>query len=106
MMRELCLSLLIAAACGAQERSLPALDAVPMVELHRYAGTWYEIARLPNWFQRQCAGDVTATYTLLEDGRGACQARACERTGREAESAICAEAPLVSPLCLGRLLDP
>jgi len=39
------------------------------VDLARYAGRWYEIARLPNRFQDQCAGDVAATYTLEPDGR-------------------------------------
>ena len=39
------------------------------VDLARYAGRWYEIARLPNPYQDQCAGDVAATYTLLPDGR-------------------------------------
>ncbi len=44
------------------------LRVVPSVDLSRYAGTWYEIARLPNSFQDQCAGEVTATYTLLDNG--------------------------------------
>jgi apolipoprotein D and lipocalin family protein len=44
------------------------LTVVPSVELSRYIGTWYEIARLPNRFQDKCAGDVTATYSILEDG--------------------------------------
>jgi apolipoprotein D and lipocalin family protein len=39
------------------------------VDLARYAGRWYEIARLPNRFQEKCAGDVSATYTLRPDGR-------------------------------------
>ena len=39
------------------------------VDLARYAGHWYEIARLPNRFQEQCAGDVAATYTPRPDGR-------------------------------------
>jgi apolipoprotein D and lipocalin family protein len=39
------------------------------VDLGRYAGRWYEIARLPNRFQDQCAGDVVAIYTALPDGR-------------------------------------
>jgi apolipoprotein D and lipocalin family protein len=42
---------------------------VPAVDLNRYAGLWYEIARLPNRFQDDCACCVTATYTLREDGR-------------------------------------
>lgn len=39
------------------------------VDLERYAGRWYEIARLPNRFQDKCAGDVQATYTLRPHGR-------------------------------------
>jgi len=39
------------------------------VDLARYAGRWYEIARLPNRFEDHCAGDVAATYTLRPDGR-------------------------------------
>ena len=39
------------------------------VDLERYAGRWYEIARLPNRFQEKCAGDVQATYALRPDGR-------------------------------------
>ena len=30
------------------------LPTVPHVDLARYAGTWHEMARLPNWFQRSC----------------------------------------------------
>lgn len=44
-------------------------SVVEDVDLERYSGAWYEIARLPNRFQRQCAGDVTATYTLLDNGQ-------------------------------------
>mgnify|MGYP000984663157 CR=1 FL=1 len=45
------------------------LDVVPSVDLNKYAGKWYEIARLPNRFQRDCAGNTTATYTLRPDGK-------------------------------------
>jgi apolipoprotein D and lipocalin family protein len=38
------------------------------VDLQRYAGLWYEQARLPNRFQKQCHRDVSATYTPLADG--------------------------------------
>jgi apolipoprotein D and lipocalin family protein len=51
-----------------QNTQKPPLMVVPEVDVTRYMGTWYEIARLPNSFQDHCAGDVTATYTLLEDG--------------------------------------
>jgi apolipoprotein D and lipocalin family protein len=45
------------------------MQAVPSVDLTRYAGKWYEIARLPNRFQRDCASDTSATYTLRPDGK-------------------------------------
>ena len=53
-----------ATAVSAQDTASPALNVVPSVDLNRYTGTWYEIARLPNQYQNDCAGDVTATYTL------------------------------------------
>ncbi len=45
------------------------VQVVPAVDLTRYVGKWYEIARLPAWFQRDCTGDTTATYTLRPDGK-------------------------------------
>lgn len=44
------------------------LPTVPSLDLQRYAGKWYEIARYPNRFQKQCAGNVTANYTLTSGG--------------------------------------
>lgn len=44
------------------------LQTVSYVDLHRYLGTWYEIARLPNRFERRCDADVTANYSLRGDG--------------------------------------
>ena len=43
------------------------LPTVASVDLSRYAGTWYEIARLPMWFQRHCV-DSKATYSSRPDG--------------------------------------
>jgi apolipoprotein D and lipocalin family protein len=43
------------------------LEVVSSVDLSRYAGRWYEIARLPNRFEKKCADSVTATYTLRSD---------------------------------------
>lgn len=40
---------------------------VPSVDLSRYQGKWYEIARFPNRFEKSCASDVSATYTLNAD---------------------------------------
>jgi len=44
-------------------------ETVKKVDLQRYTGTWYEIARIPNRFQSQCVKNVTATYSLREDGK-------------------------------------
>jgi apolipoprotein D and lipocalin family protein len=41
---------------------------VPQVDLDRYAGRWYEIAKIPNWFQRSCVGGTTADYAVRPDG--------------------------------------
>lgn len=38
-------------------------DVVQDFELKKYLGTWYEIAKYDNWFERGCE-DVTAQYTL------------------------------------------
>ena len=43
------------------------LPVVPAVDLNRYVGQWYEIARLPFRFEKSCASDVTARYTLRPD---------------------------------------
>lgn len=57
---------LLAAAAPASAQ--PRLLTVPSVDVPRYAGTWHEIARLPNRFQAQCVGEVTATYVPRDDG--------------------------------------
>jgi apolipoprotein D and lipocalin family protein len=38
------------------------------VDLRRYMGRWYEIARLPYFTQRRCVGNVHADYVLGDDG--------------------------------------
>ena len=43
-------------------------SVVATVDLNRYKGTWYEIARLPIFFERKLKC-VTATYTLRDDGK-------------------------------------
>jgi apolipoprotein D and lipocalin family protein len=45
------------------------LQVVPSVDLNRYAGKWYEVARLPNRFQKKCTSGASATYTLRPDGK-------------------------------------
>ena len=42
---------------------------VAAVDFGRYEGQWFEVARFENRFQRQCVGDVRATYTRRPNGR-------------------------------------
>src|SRR5690349_13331676 len=56
-------------ASGASAQTLASVRTVPSVDLDRYAGDWFEIARYPNRFQRQCVGDVRANYARRPDGR-------------------------------------
>ena len=64
-MKALALGLLALGLWQAQST----VRTVPRVDLTRYAGEWFEVARFPNRFQRGCAGDVTARYAIRSDGR-------------------------------------
>jgi len=63
------ISLLVITACaGTGNKTKAQMDAVKDVDINRYMGTWYEIARFPHSFEKNLQG-VTATYTLRDDGR-------------------------------------
>jgi apolipoprotein D and lipocalin family protein len=47
----------------------PPPQTVDFVDLDRYAGNWYEIASIPNRFQKHCRGNTTASYRPLEQQR-------------------------------------
>lgn len=42
---------------------------VDSVDISRYVGLWYEVAKIPNRFQDHCVSGTTAEYTLRKDGR-------------------------------------
>ena len=44
------------------------LNTVEAVDLERYQGKWYEIARYPNRFQKKCVANTTATYKIKKPG--------------------------------------
>ena len=50
-----------------QNDEMPPPETVEFVDLERYAGLWYEIARYDTPFDEDAVA-VTAEYTLLEDG--------------------------------------
>ncbi len=64
----LVISFAAASVAAAQTAANQPLTVVPAVDVNRYMGTWYEIARLPAWFQKKCVSDVSAAYSLMEDG--------------------------------------
>lgn len=72
---SLCLALGLAVAATAWAAA--PVTSVPQLDVSRYAGQWHEIAHLPVSFQKDCLGDITALYTLREDGllgvRNACR---------------------------------
>lgn len=80
-----------AAAEDARENDAEA-NARPLVpiaslNLPRYMGTWYEIAKFPNRFQARCAGSAMADYSLNEDGTVRVDNR-CISDGGEMEQAV------------------
>lgn len=66
------------------------------LDLHRYAGTWYEIARFPNRYQRNCNA-ITAEYATRRDGnydvRGTCPDRRPGRNGSSMEGVARLDGP-------------
>ena len=58
----------LAATAGTAGQDRP-VQTVDKVDLSRYVGEWFEIARFPNRFQRQCLGDVRASYSRRADRR-------------------------------------
>ncbi len=65
-LRFLLPALLLSAIAGC-EKNKHALQPVSGFDLSRYAGTWYEAARFPHWFERGLTS-VTAEYALRKDG--------------------------------------
>lgn len=59
------LTAMILTGCSTAQHS--PLPTAASVDLKKYAGKWYEIARLPNRFQREDSS-ATAEYTALPDG--------------------------------------
>ncbi|MCW5960994.1 MAG: lipocalin family protein [Pyrinomonadaceae bacterium] len=43
------------------------LKTVTNVDINKYSGKWFEIARYPNKFQKKCVGNVSANYTIKKN---------------------------------------
>jgi apolipoprotein D and lipocalin family protein len=51
------------------QAELAPLKTVAAVDVPRYMGTWHEIAKYPNWFQKKCVSSTQATYSLQAQGQ-------------------------------------
>jgi len=52
----------------AQTQPLPAVSTIASLDVPRYMGTWYEIAKFPNRFQAKCVANTRARYLSQTDG--------------------------------------
>lgn len=66
--------------------SRPAPPTVASLDLQRYLGTWYEIARLPMRHEPPDYRDITATYSLDDEGAIRVENRAIDGKGRPREA--------------------
>lgn len=48
---------------------VPNLTTIASLDVPRYMGTWYEIAKYPNSFQKKCVADTRADYSVQPDGK-------------------------------------
>lgn len=61
-------SVLLVFSCTKTNSQMIDQTTVKELDLNRYLGTWYEIARFPHSFEKNLVG-VTATYSLRDDGK-------------------------------------
>jgi len=59
----------VAWAQTGQESLTTRVRPVGAIDKSRYVGTWYEIARYPNFFERKCVSDVSVEYVARPDGK-------------------------------------
>lgn len=57
--------------------------SIASIDVPRYMGTWYEVAKYPNIFQRRCARNTRAQYTPQADGTVQVLNRCVTESGEE-----------------------
>jgi len=68
LLRLLASCALTAVTATASGQQAAPVQPISRLEAQRYVGRWYEIAKFPNWFQRKCAADTSADYSLMPEG--------------------------------------
>lgn len=63
-----------------------AVTSVGSLDLDRYCGLWYEIGRLPLRWEDDTAADITADYTLEDDGSVRVDNRCIDKSGAPSQA--------------------
>ena len=75
------------ALAATQAEGVKPLATIASLDVPRYMGTWYEIAKFDNRFQKQCVGFTTANYAAMPDGKVQVTNR-CRLASGETEVAV------------------
>lgn len=62
------------------------VTAVPKLDLNRYMGSWYEIARLPDKKEKQCVGGALVLYAAGEKAGRFQVVSSCQTKGNNVEA--------------------
>jgi len=76
----------MAQSAQAEQKAVAPIKTITSLDVARYQGTWYEIAKFPNWFQRKCIADTNATYKIKEDGNVSVTNRCTFEGGEKGEA--------------------
>ena len=58
---------LLVCSVTSHAQALPPVQTIASLDVTRYMGTWFELAKFPNVFQRRCVSNTRAVYTLNVD---------------------------------------
>ena len=86
ILKKLFLPLLLA-ACSFGVLAQAELSTIPSLNVPRYMGTWYEVAKYPNRFQKNCASNTSAVYEAQPNGGVRVTNRCTEVDGKFKEAA-------------------
>ena len=85
-LKKLFLPLLLT-ACSISAWAQAELSAIPSLNVPRYMGTWYEVAKYPNRFQKNCASNTSAVYEAQPNAGVRVTNRCTEADGKVKEAA-------------------
>ena len=87
MKKFLALIILFCCSLHTVANAAEALSTIDALDVPRYMGKWYEIARYPNWFQKKCVSDSSAEYSQRTNGKVQVVNR-CRQSNGEFKEAI------------------